>query len=76
MDTPQWYRIINDSGVDYKFLRGFGGDKRSWLGQVVLGQPAKPEWLKQVSVQQPFQDSQVVTYTADENHFELVKGVE
>lgn len=36
------YKIIDDSGVDYNFLAGFGHPTTSWVGQIVKGN--KTDW--------------------------------
>ena len=64
------YKIINDSGVDYKFLAGFGHPKTSWVGQIVKGNWSS--WAGgTLTVEKPFGISG--TYTADASHFEEIK---
>lgn len=39
MKTPAYYKIIDDSGVDYNFLKGFSPEYgKPWKGQIVIGQ--------------------------------------
>jgi hypothetical protein len=38
METPTYYKIIDDSGVDYNFLKAFSTEYgKSWKGQIVIG---------------------------------------
>ena len=64
------YKIINDSGVDYNFLAGFGHPKTSWVGQIVKGGERSSWGGGTITVEKPFGISG--TYTADESHFEEI----
>lgn len=64
------FKIVNDSGVDYNFLAGFGHPKTSWLGQIVKGNTI--DWAGgSVIVEKPF--GIAGTYTAPASHFEEIK---
>lgn len=69
MGRPRFWLIINDSGIDYDFLRGFDPEVKdgAWLYQKVLGvhDPIKHT----ITIDKP--DGQG-TYTASELHFELL----
>jgi len=62
------YEIIDDSGVDYNFVRGFRPDEPSWLGQVVQGGPIQESG--DITVEQPFGGG---TYTAPASRFKRVE---
>lgn len=66
------YRIIDDSGVPYNFIRGFRPDTPSWLGQIVEGILHNNYGFPQITIKQPFQNSEYCTYTADPKCFEEV----
>ena len=63
------YKIINDSGVPYNFLAGFGYSKKSWLGEVVKG--GEINHYGCITVEKPFGISG--TYTVDASHLEELK---
>ena len=60
------YKIVDDSGVDYAFLSGFG-EVQSWLGEVVEGVDEPVNGC--LTVKQPFGPG---TWTADVSCFEVV----
>lgn len=63
------YRIINESGIDYNFIAGFGHPKTSWIGQIVKGGNVNHYGF--ITVEKPF--GIAGTYTADASHFEEIK---
>jgi len=48
------YRIVDDSGVDYDFLSGFGIPYQSWKGEIVEGGPCPSLYAGAVVVEKPF----------------------
>jgi len=64
------YKIIDDSGVDYNFIAGFGYEKKSWLGQIVQGGPNPALYTDAITVEKPFGIGG--TYTADKKCFEEI----
>lgn len=60
------YKIVDDSGLDYNFLHGFGEEK-SWLGEIVNG--ADEPVNGSLTVEQPFGPG---TWTASAECFEEV----
>lgn len=64
------YKIIDDSGVDYNFLAGFGYPKTPWIGQIVQGNESFI--MDCIIVNKPFGISG--TYTADKSHFQEIEG--
>jgi len=61
------YKIIDDSGVDYNFIR----DSRSWLGEIVKGGPCPSLYSDAIVVEKPF--GLIGTYTASSCNFEEIK---
>lgn len=61
------FELIDDSGVDYAFLSGFGY-KESWKGKVCSGHRNDNGTI---TWQQPCGYG---TYTADESHFKEIKA--
>jgi hypothetical protein len=64
------YKIINDSGIHYPFLKAFGHPTTPWLGQIVKG--GEVNHYGCITVEKPF--GITGTYTADASHFEEVKN--
>jgi len=60
------YQIVNDDGVDKSFL----GDNRSWIGEIVKGQPAPELYPDAVIVEKPF--GLPGTYTASAKNFKEI----
>ena len=44
------YLIVDDSGVDYAFLR----DDRPWKGQIVLGSPVCDKPYRCITIEKPY----------------------
>lgn len=65
------FKIIDDSGVDYAFLSGFGISDKSWKGQIVKGDYCPSLYAGAVVVEKPFGLSGV--YVASKECFEEIK---
>lgn len=63
------YKIINDSGVDYKFIASFGIQTTPWIGEIVKGNRSSIPGC--IIVNKPF--GIPGTYTANNSHFEEIK---
>ncbi len=69
------YQILNDDGVDKAFL----GDSRSWIGEIVKGNPNPALYPDAITVEKPF--GLPGTYTASSKNFkemtpaDLLKGI-
>jgi hypothetical protein len=60
------YEIIDDSGVDYNFLRE-DKNKRPWVGQIVKGSDVRERPYKCVTIEKPY--GLPGTYTASPEAF-------
>ena len=67
------YEIIDDSGVDYKFLGAFMEEKpERWLGQIVEGCENNYLYDGATTVAKPFNIPG--TYTAHKSNFRLIEN--